>query len=96
MASVHASEKQNLLDIAIWKCGSPEAAFALALKNDLAVTDDLTPGQVIELPEVFNADVARYFNNKGIVPATGMGDEVETIIQEGISIWAIGVDFEVS
>lgn len=96
MANVRVSEKQNLLDVAIWKAGSPEAAFVIALENDLALTDDLAPGQVIEISEVVNADVARYYANKGIVPATGFSEEGEAIIPEGIGIWAIGVDFIVS
>ncbi|MCC3159527.1 hypothetical protein LJ737_19955 [Hymenobacter sp. 15J16-1T3B] len=59
------SAGQNLFDVALQELGSREGAYALAAANGLAVTDPLTPGQVLALPAVVATDVAGYFAARG-------------------------------
>ncbi len=95
MANVRVSERQNLLDVAIQESGSILAAFDLAVANDISVTDDLTAGQVLQTVDIYNADVFNYYTQKNLKPATGFssfGTPGETE-EEGISIWAINIDF---
>lgn len=63
---------QSLADIAIQVYGSAEGVFSLARENGLEVTDELTPGQVLDCsPEnVVSKSVADYYAVKGIYPAT--------------------------
>lgn len=55
------SEGQSLVDVAVQECGSLTALFDLADANGLAITDALTPGQVLALPAPTAPDVASYF-----------------------------------
>ena len=82
MNSTTAIQSQSLLDLAVQEYGTPEAVVQLAFYNQLSVTDELVPGQVLELPdfEGKNIDVADYFVKKAIVPATALTDEVFDII----------------
>lgn len=87
---------QNLLDIAVQELGSVEAVFELAVLNNKSVTSDLTAGEVLQLPEVVDADIANYFQSRERKIATEYYDvETETAL-EGISFWAINHDFIVS
>ncbi len=72
MKRYSTSENQSFLDVAIQKSGSILAAFDLAVKNGLSVTDDLQPGQELELVDVNNSDLAEYWWRKKTVPATGV------------------------
>ena len=88
--------EQSLLDIAIQTAGSPEAAYELALVNNLSLTDELKPGQELERVAAINADIENYYTNKNLKPATGFTQEDNIFIEDGgISIWAINVDFVV-
>ena len=70
MGRVKVSKRQSLLDVAIQKSGLAHAAFEIAKANGLAITDMLQPGQTIEIPEILNADMVRYYRGKGIKPET--------------------------
>ena len=93
-----AIEGQSIIDIAIAKCGSAEAAFDIALLNNISMTKKLTPGQTLQLPAVLKKDIVDYYQSKGINPATDItSDEFNnTIGGEGIGYWAIENDFIVS
>ncbi len=95
---VQASDRQSLFDVAVERLGSAEAAFALALKNGLSITDALTPGQTILLADVADADVSGYFTSRAIRPATAKAETTGggELVNEGIGYWAIGIDFIVS
>jgi len=71
---------QTLIDIAVQELGSAEAAYGLAVLNNLSVTDELVPGQELQLPTVTNRSISDYYNNKGIKPATS-----ETVIITDVS-----------
>ncbi len=94
MASIRVSDKQNILDVAIERLGSVESAFKLAMKNSLSITDELLPGQSLELTDVANGDVANYFSDKGIVPATALSEN--DVVNGGINYMGIEIDFIVS
>ena len=83
-------EGQSLFDIAIQSCGSAEAAFEFAVLNGVSLTDDVT----IELsvPDVVDADIASYFANKRLQPATAPGiipDLIVTPVDSYISYESI-------
>lgn len=40
---------QTLLDIAVQECGTVEAAFEIAERNGLALTDELNTGQKLDI-----------------------------------------------
>ncbi len=50
MSQMIVTEGQSLIDVAIQEYGSVEALFDLADANGLAITDLLTPGQVLAVP----------------------------------------------
>jgi hypothetical protein len=65
-------QNQSLLDIAIQALGAAEAAFDIALLNNLSITDTIAPGLELTLPAVVNTDIASYYAAKGLRPATGI------------------------
>lgn len=88
-------EGQSLSDIAVQACGSAEASFAIALANDCSLTEPLAPGQMLAVPPAVKKDIAAYFKDKGIKPATAITTEQynNTIQGEGLEYWTIGEDF---
>lgn len=61
------TEGQSLVDVAIQELGSVEALFDLADANGVAITDQLTPGQALEVPASSAAvpAVVGYFSGRG-------------------------------
>lgn len=94
--SVKVLGRQSLFDIAIQHLGSADGAYALAQKNNISLTDELTPGMELELTDVINKEVVSYYSNKRIVPATGESIAESTVVPEGIGYWSIGYEFIVS
>jgi len=88
-------EGQSLFDIAIQECGSVEAVTAIAVLNDISVTDDLQVGQLLQIPMPVNKQVAKYYKSHNLKPATA-GNLDFTNKDEGIGYWRIGIDFIVS
>ena len=72
---ITVASRQSILDIALQYCGSVEAAFQIAQINNLALTDELTPGQQIEIPAVVNSSVVQYYMNHKIQPATALTED---------------------
>ena len=98
---VIVQDRQCLADIAIQVCGSLEAVFAIAEKNGLSVTDDLTAGQILEYDpaDVQDKQIVNIYKTERVVPATSATtNEVNDILGfgEGIGFWAIAYDFVVS
>jgi len=85
---------QNLLDIAVQHTGSTEAVFLLAMENGLGITDELTPGMVLNPVPVQNRRVRNYFANNNLKPATAI--TADDMIEEGIEFWYVEYDFVVS
>lgn len=90
---------QSIFDLAVQELGSVEAAFELALLNDLSLTDNLTAGQMLELSDKQNRAVADYYAANGLKPATGLTEERINAITnggEGVEFWGIEYDFIVN
>jgi hypothetical protein len=71
--------------------GSEEAVGELARLNRLDLTAVLLPGQVLNLPDVYNKRVVKVYTERGYVPAANIGTD-----GEGIEFWGIEFDFIVS
>lgn len=86
---------QSLPDLAVQQAGSVEALFALAVVNDLSVTDDLTTGILLYQVDIVDKPISSYYKNNRLTPATALTDDDELVAAEleGISYWAINVDF---
>lgn len=64
--------QQTVADVAIAWQGSIEAVYDIAVLNGIAITDELIPGaDIIVGSLIYDADVANYYANKNIQPATG-------------------------
>jgi len=73
-------EHQSIFDLAVICAGSAEAAYELAVVNGLNVTDDLQAGDFLDIVDVINADIAAYYKNKGIQPATALIEAAERVV----------------
>lgn len=90
------TERQSLIDTALQHCGSFESAFDTAQLNGLSITDDLNAGDLIELPQPDNQEVADYYAVNDLHPASAITqDQILDIlgIGEGIEFWGIEFDF---
>jgi hypothetical protein len=89
--TVKVKQGQSLLDIAIQHCGTAESVYDLAIANGLSITDELVPGQLLNLPAVTDKKTVSYFDTNEIKPATAV--TAADLIFEGIDYWGIDVDF---
>lgn len=90
--------RQSLPDIAIQACGTFEAAWELAERNGLALTDELMPGTGLDhLPEqVAVPQVVARLAARRIRPATAATKEdAATAPWGGIGFMGIEIDFTV-
>ena len=91
---------QSLLDLALQHTGTIESVFELAGANALNITNDVVAGKTLILPaEAFtNKDILAYYTAKNLQPATAFSKEDEQVFErlEGISIWAINLDFVIT
>ena len=90
---------QSLLDLALQHTGDIERIFELAVLNEKSVTDDMTAGaSLLVEATTTNKDILAYYTAKNIQPATAFTKADEQVFErlEGISIWAINLDFVVS
>jgi hypothetical protein len=90
---------QTLLDLAMQQLGSIEAVFALALLNNMSITNDLTAGGVINYSLTpYSPRILKVYTDNGYKPASGLnipGGGAMPILLSGISYWAIEYDFVV-
>jgi len=86
MSKATVQPGQTLADIAIQYLGSEEGVFALASINELGVTDVLTAGQQLELPEVVDKRVRRVYELGGYEPAVEQEDTEDVNAYPGIGI----------
>lgn len=91
--------RQSLLDVALQECGAFEAAFDLAERNDIALSDDLAAGRQLEYASEAVADkrtvasLAAY----GARPATAVSPRDAAVVPwGGIGLMGIETDFIVS
>jgi hypothetical protein len=88
---------QSLLDVAIRHCGTVQAVVDIAILNNISITADLVPGQLIELPskDYGNQEVINFFVINNIDPATALTQDNEALTEgnSGIGFWEIGNNF---
>lgn len=78
-------DRQSIFDLAVQALGSAEAAFSIALLNDLPLNEELNAGQTINLPTIAHKAIAEYYKNKGLKPATGItGNIWDNISGDGL------------
>jgi len=91
---------QSLLDLALQHTGTIESVFEFAEANSLNITDDVQAGAPLYLGEGVGGrnEILSYYTAKNLQPATAFTKEDEQVFErlEGISIWAINLDFIVS
>lgn len=88
---------QSLLDIAIQNNGTLTSAFELALENGLSITEELTPGDNIKVPEsnLIETTIVSFFQRKGQIIATAFNasDGQDILPKLGIGTMAIESTF---
>ena len=98
--TITALHNQSLLDLALQHTGTIESVFELAEANALNITDDVQAGVPLYLGEGLGVrnEILSYYTAKNLKPATAFTKEDEQVFErlEGISIWAINLDFVVS
>lgn len=93
---------QSLLDLALQHTGTIESVFELAVLNEKSVTDDMVAGASLNVPPLSegarNKDILAYYTAKNLQPATAFTKADEEVFErlEGISIWAINLDFAIT
>ena len=97
---ITALHNQSLLDLALQHTGTIESVFEFAEANALNITDDVQAGAPLYLGEGLGVrnEILSYYTAKNLQPATAFTKEDEQVFErlEGISIWAINLDFIVS
>lgn len=87
---------QSILDFAIQHTGSAQNAFEIAMANNMSVTDQLTAGTELVIPNsvAMDVDVKNYYQSKAIQPATDITQNGESEQSpEGISVWILDKNF---
>ena len=91
---------QSILDVSVQHTGTVENCFAIAIANGFSVSDLLTSGSSIEIPDDLqkNSDVLNYYTAKQIQPASGttteQNNEIPTL--KGVGYMQIKNSFKVS
>lgn len=87
MRRIVVKDNQSLFDICIQEYGNISNVVALAQSNEINITDELTVGQQVLIPELtIEQNVLKYYAENKVTPATAqLSDEIETLVQEGES-----------
>lgn len=96
---ITTSKGQSLLDIALQECGAFEAAFDLADRLGIAISDTLEPGTVLEIaPEdIRQKQAVTTLKMAGAKPATDItAADIAEVPYGGIGFMKIEIDFIVS
>lgn len=93
--SVEVKPYQSLFDLAIQAQGTVNAAFEMAVLNNISVTDTLTAGDSISTSvETKDVEIATFYKNKELFPATALRAEDEfNSNPTGIDYMIIETDF---
>lgn len=87
-------DRQSVIDIAIQTSGGVDAAFALAAKNDISISEVITPGMELETVEVVDKMVLSRYEARKVRPATEISPEdMELVPYGGINFMGIEIDF---
>lgn len=66
MLIIEVKDNQTLYDFTLQHCGSMEALVEVARLNGLSVTDEITPGQSLQVPEPYNKVLVNFYINEQI------------------------------
>lgn len=93
------TDRQTLLDIALQCGGHIETTMDLATENGLSVTDLLSDGQKLNVPEAIDgacAKIVAQYNIYRIEPATeASAEDIARCPYGGIGEMGIEIDFEI-
>ena len=72
MLEIRVSEGQSLIDISLWLLGGTDALYVLADANGLAITDTVTAGQVLKVPDelAVNPELVKFLKEKNVTVNT--------------------------
>lgn len=89
---------QTLQDIAIRYCGTIAAVIDIALLNNISITQELDPGQILIIPikDYGFQEIVNYFILESKEPATSLAEENIISIESGIGYMQIENNFKVS
>lgn len=89
---------QSFLDMVIQMTGSIDNAVALAVLNGRSLTDGLSIGQALKEMPGGNQKVIDFFTPENNRPATEWTytDQTIPLPAQGISHWAVNVDFVIT
>jgi hypothetical protein len=89
---------QSILDVSLQHTGTVENCFAIAIANGFSVSDLLTAGTSLLIPENLrnDNDVLNYYSAKKIQPATAITEDTEIPTLKGIGYMNLGGNFKVS
>lgn len=64
---------QSLLDFTLHHCGTLQGIINIAIENNIAITEILSPGEILNVPSEIpkENDIVEFFQNKKIIPASG-------------------------
>ncbi len=95
MKKTVATYKQTLFDIALQNDGTAQSAITTALRNNLSLSDDIEPGQEIELNDTPAVrPMVKYYQVNALQPATAIDESIT--VNGGINYMGIEIDFIVS
>jgi len=89
---ITARNNQSLFDIALMMYGSAEAAFDIALENDLSVTDELSSGTVLNITMPAKSKIAEYYVINEVKPATGLDTQSRTDLENEMRFFEVEFD----
>ena len=71
MRTIKLRSGQSLWDIALQELGNIEAAYDIAVLNDVSIADDVAAGTQLVIPETpKDPDMLNYYKKNNIQPAT--------------------------
>lgn len=97
MQKIAVLSGQSLFDIAIQYTGDVANSFAIALLNQISMTDNLSTQNLVLIPDslIKATREIKYLNNEGVIPATAITLDQQTVMlpELGIGTMTIGTTF---
>lgn len=91
---ITSKQGQWIGDVAIREAGSIEAMIAMAIRNDVSVTDSLPAGTMLTTPESIDRRTMNFYKRNDINAATTATPDAKVF--GGIGHMSIGISFIVS
>lgn len=87
-------DNQTVFDMAIENSGSVDAAYDIAVKNNISISGTPPVNKTLQKSEITDRKVAEYMDKNKVTPASGSVSEITRT--RGIGNMAIGENFRVS